>query len=63
MHAEAELVELVWTPLEEATKLDLPLITRVVLAELAAATKSGMSRFRARPFFHERHKRWLREEL
>jgi 8-oxo-dGTP pyrophosphatase MutT (NUDIX family) len=63
VHADAELVELVWTPLEEATKLDLPLITHVVLAELAAATKSGMSRFRGRPFYRERHKRWLREEL
>lgn len=63
IHPEAELVELVWTPLEEAAKLDMPIITRVVLAELAAATRSGMDRFRARPFYHERHKRWLREEL
>jgi 8-oxo-dGTP pyrophosphatase MutT (NUDIX family) len=63
VHAEAELVELVWTPLEEATKLDMPIITRVVLAELAAAARAGMSRFRARPFYHERHKRWVREEL
>lgn len=63
VHSEAELVELIWTPLEDAAKLDMPLITRVVLAELAAAARSGMSRFRARPFYHERHKRWLREEL
>jgi 8-oxo-dGTP pyrophosphatase MutT (NUDIX family) len=63
VHSEAELVELVWTPLEEATTLDMPIITRVVLAELAAAAQSGMSRLRARPFYHERHKRWLREEL
>jgi 8-oxo-dGTP pyrophosphatase MutT (NUDIX family) len=63
VHSEAELVELVWTPLEEVTKLDMPIITRVILAELAAATSSGMSRFRARPFYHERHKKWLREEL
>ena len=63
IHAEAELVELVWTPLDEATKLDMPIITRVILAELASAARSGMSRFRARPFYHERHKRWLREEL
>ena len=63
INAEAELVELVWTPLEQATTLDMPIITRVVLAELAAATRAGMSRFRARPFYHERHRRWLREEL
>jgi 8-oxo-dGTP pyrophosphatase MutT (NUDIX family) len=63
VHSEAELVELIWTPLDEAVKLDMPIITRVVLAELAAAARTGMSRFRARPFYHERHKRWLREEL
>ena len=63
IHPEAELVELIWTPLDEAAKLDMPLITRVVLAELAAATRSGMSRFRARPFYHQSRSRWLREEL
>jgi 8-oxo-dGTP pyrophosphatase MutT (NUDIX family) len=63
VNPDAELVELVWTPLEDATKLDLPLITHVVLAELAAATKSGMDRFRARPFYRARHNRWGREEL
>jgi hypothetical protein len=56
-------VELVWTPLDDAAKLDMPIITRVVLAELASAAQAGMSRFRARPFYHERHKRWLRDEL
>ena len=60
---DAELVELVWTPLGEATKLDIPAITRVVLAELASAAQSGMNRFRARPFYHEHRGRWLREEL
>ena len=63
VNPDAELVELIWTPLEEAKNLDMPIITRVVLADLDAAVKSGMSRFRARPFYHERHKRWLREEL
>ena len=63
INPDAELVELVWTPIDEATKLDLPLITHVVLAELAAATKAGMDRFRGRPFYRELHKRWLREEL
>ncbi|MGA2044158.1 MAG: NUDIX hydrolase [Roseiarcus sp.] len=63
VHAEAELVELIWTPLDEAERLDLPLITRVVLAELAAAGRAGMSRLRARPFYHHGRKRWLRDEL
>ena len=39
----AELVELVWTPIEEALKLDIPHITRVVLGDLAAL---GVSRRR-----------------
>jgi 8-oxo-dGTP pyrophosphatase MutT (NUDIX family) len=60
---DAELVELVWTPVDEAARLDTPLITRVVLAELADAARAGMNRRRARPFYHERHRRWLREEL
>ncbi len=60
---DAELVELVWTPLGDATKLDMPAITRVVLAELASAAQAGMNRFRDRPFYHEHHRRWLREEL
>jgi 8-oxo-dGTP pyrophosphatase MutT (NUDIX family) len=63
IHSEAELVELVWTPLDEAANLDIPLITRVVLAELTAAARSGMSRRRARPFYHQGRGRWLREEL
>ena len=61
--ADSELVELIWIPLDEATSLDLPNITRVVLSELAEATSAGMSRFRARPFFRTLNKRWLREEL
>ncbi|MGO8798949.1 MAG: NUDIX hydrolase [Roseiarcus sp.] len=63
VHPDAELVELVWTPLDEAERLDMPTITRVVLAELASAARAGMDRLRARPFYHERHRRWLREEL
>ncbi|HEX5507234.1 MAG TPA: NUDIX hydrolase [Pseudolabrys sp.] len=38
----AELVELVWIPVSEATKLDMPTITAVVLEELAARVKAGM---------------------
>jgi 8-oxo-dGTP pyrophosphatase MutT (NUDIX family) len=59
----AELVELVWMPLEEATHLDLPAITRIVLGELAEAMKSGMDADRPRPFFYERNRVWRRDEL
>jgi 8-oxo-dGTP pyrophosphatase MutT (NUDIX family) len=62
VHAEAELVELVWTPLDKALELDIPHITRLVLADLAAAAGSGMARDRARPFYrHLRGKSWRSE--
>ena len=35
VHSEAELVELVWTPLDEARNLDLPAITHAALDDLA----------------------------
>ncbi len=62
VHAGAELVELVWAPLEEAFELDVPLITRMVLGDLIAATQTGMERFRKRPFYREmRGKAWRGE--
>jgi 8-oxo-dGTP pyrophosphatase MutT (NUDIX family) len=60
---EAELVELVWMPLEEAAGLDIPAITRIVLKELDAAMKGGMDKQRPRPFFYERNRVWRRDEL
>jgi 8-oxo-dGTP pyrophosphatase MutT (NUDIX family) len=62
VHEGAELVELVWTPLDKALELDIPQITRQVLADLAAATRSGMARHRARPFYRQlRGKAWRGE--
>jgi 8-oxo-dGTP pyrophosphatase MutT (NUDIX family) len=60
---EAEFVELVWLPLEEAKRLDLPTITQVVLGELAERIANGMGHHLPVPFFSERNKRWYREEL
>jgi 8-oxo-dGTP pyrophosphatase MutT (NUDIX family) len=60
---DAELVELVWMPLEEATALDIPAITRIVLKELDVAMKGGMDKNRSRPFFYERNRVWRRDEL
>ena len=52
---DSELVELIWVPIEEATKLDMPTITGVVLEELAARVAR---RHGARPagavLFHDR---------
>ncbi len=63
VHAEAELVELVWIELAKTATLDLPEITRVVLKDLTIALAGGMSRFRPRPFYHQMRGQWLREEL
>ena len=61
--SDAELVELVWMPLEEAASLDMPAITRIVLKELDAAMQGGMAKNRPRPFFYERNRVWRRGEL
>ncbi len=53
VHAEAELTELTWTPIEQALKLDIPQITRIVLADLAALGDGPVDRFRPRPFYRE----------
>jgi 8-oxo-dGTP pyrophosphatase MutT (NUDIX family) len=63
VHPQAELVELVWTPLPKARELDLPNITRFALDDLAAALECGLDRRRPRPFYRELRGRRLREEL
>ena len=63
VHPEAELVELVWTPLNEALNLDLPDITRAALADLAQALDGGLDKRRPRPFYRELRGKRLRDEL
>ena len=63
VHPEAELVELVWTPLDEALNLDLPEITRKALADLAQALEGGLDKRRPRPFYRELRGKRLREQL
>jgi 8-oxo-dGTP pyrophosphatase MutT (NUDIX family) len=63
VHPEAELVELVWTPLDEALDLDLPEITRHALKDLGQALAGGLDRRRPRPFYRELRGKRLREEL
>ena len=63
VHEGAELVELIWTGLDETATLDLPAITRIVLGDLAQALAGGMGRFRARPFYRELRGKWRREDL
>nr|WP_284701198.1 NUDIX hydrolase [Rhodoplanes tepidamans] len=52
---DAELVELVWMPLEDAETLDLAPITKAVLAELGHRIASGFTPDLPVPFY-----RWLR---
>jgi 8-oxo-dGTP pyrophosphatase MutT (NUDIX family) len=63
VHPEAELVELVWTPLDEARNLDLPSITHAALDDLAQALGSGLDKRRPRPFYREIRGKRLRESL
>jgi 8-oxo-dGTP pyrophosphatase MutT (NUDIX family) len=63
VHAEAELVDLVWTPLDKARELDLPNITRLALDDLAAALDGGLDRRRTRPFYREVRGKRFREDL
>jgi 8-oxo-dGTP pyrophosphatase MutT (NUDIX family) len=63
VHPQAELVELVWTPLKEARDLDLPAITQAALADLEQALEGGLAKRRPRPFYRELRGRRLREEL
>ena len=63
VHSEAELVELVWTPLDEARNLDLPAITHAALDDLAQALEGGLDKRRPRPFYREIRGKRLREQL
>jgi 8-oxo-dGTP pyrophosphatase MutT (NUDIX family) len=63
VHSEAELVELVWTPLDEARNLDLPSITRAALGDLKQALEGGLDKRRPRPFYREIRGKRLREQL
>jgi len=60
---EAELVELVWMPINEARRLDIPAITAVALEELQERILTGMSHDHPVPFYRMLNKRFVRENL
>ena len=60
---DAELVELVWLPITEARRLDMPGITAVVLEELQDRIAAGMSHDHPAPLYRMLHKRFVREVL
>jgi 8-oxo-dGTP pyrophosphatase MutT (NUDIX family) len=60
---DAELVELVWLPITEARRLDMPGITAIALEELQDRMASGMSYDHPAPLYRMLHKRFVREVL
>lgn len=58
-----ELVELVWIPISEATRLDMPTITGVILEELAARVAAGMAHSLPVPFYFMQDQQFFRELL
>jgi 8-oxo-dGTP pyrophosphatase MutT (NUDIX family) len=60
---EAELVELVWIPLDETPRLELMAITELVLEDLQAQIEAGFSHDLPVPFYRMLHGKRLREML
>src|SRR5262249_60673970 len=60
---ESELVELTWVPIEEATQLDMPTITGIVLEELLARVEAGMGHDLPVPFYFMKDQKFHRELL
>jgi 8-oxo-dGTP pyrophosphatase MutT (NUDIX family) len=60
---DAELVELVWVPLAEAKRLDMPMITEIVLEELDVRIAAGFRHDQAVPFYRTMRGSFLRELL
>jgi 8-oxo-dGTP pyrophosphatase MutT (NUDIX family) len=60
---DAEFVELVWLPITEARRLDMPGITAIVLEELQDRIAAGMSHDHPTPLYRMVRKRFVREIL
>jgi 8-oxo-dGTP pyrophosphatase MutT (NUDIX family) len=60
---DSELVELVWLPIEDAKREDLPTITQVALEELQARVAKGFGHDLPSPFYRMLHKKFVRAEL
>lgn len=60
---DKELVELVWMPITEASRLDMPGITAVAIEELQDRIASGMSFDHPAPLYRMLHKKFVREIL
>jgi 8-oxo-dGTP pyrophosphatase MutT (NUDIX family) len=61
--ANSELVELVWMPLSQAQTLDMPVVTGVVLDELANRVAAGMGHDLPVPMYFMENDKFYRELL
>ena len=61
VHPEAELVELKWLPISDAQRLDLPVITDLVLDEISSRLRAGFSPDLPVPFYATRDGDFTRE--
>jgi len=60
---DAELVELVWMPLKDAERLDMPAVTSVMLEELDGRIADGLDHDLPVPFYHTVRGNVMREML
>jgi 8-oxo-dGTP pyrophosphatase MutT (NUDIX family) len=60
---DTELVELVWLPIEDTAKLDMPAITMAVMEELKIRTANGFTHDLPVPFYRTQRGKRLREFL
>jgi 8-oxo-dGTP pyrophosphatase MutT (NUDIX family) len=60
---DSELVELTWTPIENAAHLDMPTITGIILEELLARVEAGMAHALPVPFYFMQDQVFHRELL
>jgi len=60
---DAELVELVWLPITDVERLEMPTITKVALKELEARSAAGFGQDLPVPFYRMLHRRFIREVL
>ena len=60
---DAELVELIWMPIKDAERLDMPAVTSVMLEELDARIADGLGHDLPVPFYHTVRGNVMREML
>ncbi len=61
VHADAELIELKWLPISDAQRLDLPVITDLVLDEISSRMREGFRPDLPVPFYATRDGDFTRE--